>query len=74
MSGRERAELKEMEASISAAERKAQAARQALADPAVASDAAELIERHRLLEQAESQVAALFARWEALEAKRSLPE
>jgi len=74
LSGRERAELKEMEASISAAERKALAARQALADPAVASDAAELIERHRLLEEAEAHVATLFARWEELEAKRSLPE
>ncbi len=70
LNARERAELRGMEASISAAEALASSARQALADPAVASDAEALLERHRLLEAAEAKVAALFARWEELEAKQ----
>jgi ATP-binding cassette subfamily F protein uup len=74
LNGRERNELRTIEASISAAEAKAKTARQALADPAIAADASALLERHRLLEEAEAQVAGLFKRWEALEAKRRLEE
>ena len=46
------------------------AARLALEDPAVATDAAELHRRQESLDAARAKIAALFARWEKLDAKR----
>ena len=63
---REARELKGMEAAIHIAERELAKAREALEDPAVASDAAELTKRHEALEQVRRKVDALFARWEEL--------
>jgi ATP-binding cassette subfamily F protein uup len=69
LSTRERQELAGMETSIAAAEAALAAAQARLADPAVASDAAELLRRHQAVEAARTAVDALFARWEALERK-----
>ncbi len=64
-------ELRELEASIKAAERKAASARERLDDPAVAADSAELHKRQLEAEAARRAVDDLFARWEKLEALRS---
>jgi ATP-binding cassette subfamily F protein uup len=71
LSTRERDELKGMEAAIQKAEGQVKKAQDALADPAIATDAAELIKRQKKVDEAQAAVAALFARWEALEAKRT---
>ena len=73
LSTRERQELDGMEASIAAAEALVAAAEAALLDPAVATQAEELIARQRRLDQARAGVEALYRRWEALEAKRNGP-
>jgi ATP-binding cassette subfamily F protein uup len=70
LSGKELKELKTMEARIHEAEARAEAARLALEDPAVACDAAELLKRHEAFDAARGKIAALFARWEELDAKR----
>ena len=41
-------------------------ARQALEDPAIATDSMELAARHRKLEEAQAKVDALFTRWSEL--------
>lgn len=67
---KEEKELQRMEVSIKKAEEDAAAARLALEDPAVATDAPELIKRQVLLDEARQRVEALFARWNELEARR----
>ncbi|MBI5200716.1 MAG: ABC-F family ATP-binding cassette domain-containing protein [Elusimicrobia bacterium] len=62
-------ELKGMEAAIHRAEKEAADAEAAMADPAVASDAAELAKRHAAFDAARRKVETLFARWSELEAK-----
>jgi len=71
LSKEESRELQRLESAVQAAERKAAAARAALEDPAVAADAAELAKRHAAHEEALRAAEALFARWSALEARRS---
>ncbi|MBI4346948.1 MAG: ABC-F family ATP-binding cassette domain-containing protein [Elusimicrobia bacterium] len=63
-------ELKNMDAAIERAERDVAAARAALEDPSIASDAGELAKRHAALEEAQQRVDVLFARWAELDAKR----
>ena len=70
LSTREKQELDGMEAALEAAEARIQGAEEALGDPAVATNAAELIERQRILETAQGALADLYLRWEALENKR----
>ena len=70
LSGKELKEFKTMEARIHEAEARAEAAKLALEDPAVATDAAELLKRHEALDAARAKISALFARWEELDAKR----
>ncbi|MDP3542636.1 MAG: ABC-F family ATP-binding cassette domain-containing protein [Elusimicrobiota bacterium] len=69
---KEERELQKMEASIKAAENEAALARAALEDPAVATDASELIKRQVRLDEARQRVEALFLRWNELEALRAL--
>ena len=64
-------ELKALEANLRTAENQLNAARAALDDPAIAANAAELTARHKAFETARQTVDALFARWEALESRRS---
>jgi ATP-binding cassette subfamily F protein uup len=70
LSTRELKELKGMEDKIHAAEERHRAALAALEDPAVASDAAELIRRHETADAVQEEINALFRRWEELEARR----
>jgi ATP-binding cassette subfamily F protein uup len=70
LSTRERRELEGMEASLQAAEAVLNGAQDALHDPAVATDAAELIARQGRVDAARDAVEGLYARWEALEKKR----
>jgi ATP-binding cassette subfamily F protein uup len=69
-SPKEAKELQKMEASIKAAENEAAMARAALEDPAIATDAPELIKRQVRLDEARQKVEALFKRWNELEARR----
>jgi ATP-binding cassette subfamily F protein uup len=70
LSTSERRELDRMENRIEAAEEEVAALQRRMEDPAVASDAARLQETWDALPAAQSRVAALYARWEELEAKR----
>jgi ATP-binding cassette subfamily F protein uup len=70
LSTKEKQELKGMEAAIAKAEAKLAKARAALEDPAIATDAAELIKRQGPVDGAQAEVDALFKRWEELEAKK----
>ncbi len=74
LSAKESKELKNMEAGIRAAEAQAAAIRLTLDDPAVATDAAELIQRQRNLDAACRKIDILFKRWEELEARRTGPK
>ncbi|HYC56001.1 MAG TPA: ABC-F family ATP-binding cassette domain-containing protein [Candidatus Binatia bacterium] len=60
-----------MEDAILFAEAALAKAQQRAGDPAVASQAAELAQRYRELEQAQREVDRLYARWSELEEKRS---
>lgn len=66
---KEAEELRNIERTIKAAEEKAQKAAAALEDPAIATDAEELHRRQVKVAEAQARVAALFERWEELEAK-----
>jgi ATP-binding cassette subfamily F protein uup len=66
----EQREWDAMEATILAAEEALAAARAALADPAVVSDAGELARRYAESEAASARVEALYARWSELDAKQ----
>ncbi|TBR17089.1 ABC-F family ATP-binding cassette domain-containing protein, partial [bacterium] len=70
LSAKELKELKGLEAAIHAAEAKAEKARLALEDPAVATDAPELAKRHAAYDAAKAAVDVLFHRWQDLEARR----
>jgi len=70
LSTAERRELGQIEAKIEAAEEEVAALGRQLEDPAVASDAARLHEVWDALPVAREKAAALYARWEELEAKR----
>lgn len=70
LSPQEAKELRGLEAAIHLAEKEAQRALAALEDPAVATDAQELAKRQESYEAAKRKVESLFARWEALEARR----
>ena len=63
----ERKELKRIEKKIEKAEAKLEAAKQALHDPDIQSDADELLARSNTLQETEADVASLYARWEDLE-------
>ncbi|MBI4396513.1 MAG: ABC-F family ATP-binding cassette domain-containing protein [Elusimicrobia bacterium] len=69
-SAKELKELKNMEAAIHAAEQEVEKARQALEDPSIATDAAELSRRHEKLTTAQEKIEALYKRWEDLEKQR----
>ncbi len=63
-------ELKALETRIPAAESERDRAAAALSDPAIATDADELIARQRALDAATQAVETLYRRWEELEARR----
>ncbi len=69
LSGSEKRELEEMEATIQAADERVEQCRRATEDPAVAGDHVEAQERWAKLETAKKQVEALYSRWEELESK-----
>jgi ATP-binding cassette subfamily F protein uup len=71
LSYKEKLEWEQMEAKILAAEEALTAARQAVEDPAVATDSAALHARCVTLEEAQREVERLYARWAELEEKRS---
>ncbi len=70
LSTSERRELSQIEAKIEAADAVVAELERQLEDPAVASDAARLHDVWNALPAARDAVSALYARWEALEAKR----
>ena len=70
LSPAETKELRRLESDIRAADERTAAAKQALEDPAVAADAAQLRARHDKFEAARAEAAALLTRWEELEARR----
>ncbi len=70
LSTRERQDLANMESLIAAAEGVLAQAQARLADPAIASDLAALVERQKDVDAAQAAIDALFQRWEALEAKQ----
>ncbi|MDX6769420.1 MAG: ABC-F family ATP-binding cassette domain-containing protein [Elusimicrobiota bacterium] len=63
-------ELGSMESKIKTAEEKLAAAKAALEDPAVATDAGELAKRQAAVDAAQAKADELYRRWEALEALR----
>jgi ATP-binding cassette subfamily F protein uup len=65
----DRLEWDRMEEMILAAEEELESKQQAAANPAIASDAHELIMAHEALEQARQRIDQLYARWAELEAK-----
>jgi ABC transport system ATP-binding/permease protein len=67
---KEMKELKNVEATLRAAEEEFRQAGRALADPSIAANAAELQARQQALEAAQRKIDELFKRWEALEALR----
>lgn len=69
LSAAEARELRGMEAKIQNAEAQTQKARDALLDPAIATDAPALMERQKTLDALVKQTEALYARWHELEAK-----
>lgn len=70
LSPKELNELKNLEVRISAAEEERDRATQALSDPLIATNAAELITRQKTVEDAQQKVDTHYQRWEALEARR----
>ena len=70
LSTAERRELGQIEGKIEAAEEEVAALERQLEDPKVASDAAKLHEVWEALPIAREKAAALYARWEELEARR----
>jgi ATP-binding cassette subfamily F protein uup len=68
LSKKEARELAGMEKSIRSAEELRDKARAEMEDPAIATDAAELLKRHEKFEAAQKKVDELYHRWEELEA------
>jgi ATP-binding cassette subfamily F protein uup len=64
-------EFSSIEEKVEVAEELLQARREAVEDPAVATDAARLQEALTALDEAQSAVDTLYARWAELEAKRA---
>ena len=64
-------ELDGMESAIEAAERVCADAEAAVADPGIAANHARLADACQRLEAVQAAVAALYARWQELEARRS---
>ena len=60
-----------IEERVAEAEELLQSKRASLEDPAIVSNAAELVAAHTALEDAQREVDALYARWAELEAKRA---
>jgi ATP-binding cassette subfamily F protein uup len=71
LTARESRELVNMEADIHAAEADVERLSKAMEDPSLASDAAELMKRQAKVDAARAKAAALYKRWEELEARRS---
>ncbi len=67
----ERREWEQMEATILLAEEAVETCRQAAHDPNIAANAAELHQRYVALQEAEAEVARLYARWAELEEKQA---
>jgi ATP-binding cassette subfamily F protein uup len=70
LTGAEKRELNEIEAQITAAEKKLAACLQSLENPAVIADHIKLHETSEAADAAQQRVDWLYARWEELEAKR----
>jgi ATP-binding cassette subfamily F protein uup len=70
LSPEESKELGSMESKIKNAEEKLAAAKAALEDPAIATDAGKLAERQAAVDAAQVKADALYRRWEELEALR----
>jgi ATP-binding cassette subfamily F protein uup len=70
LSPEEAKELKRIEGKIKDAEAEVGRASASLHDPAIAADSGKLHELQKKVDEAQSKVDALFARWEELEAKR----
>lgn len=70
LSGKEAKEHKKIEARLADLEIRRKDASLALQDPAIATDAPELMKRQAILDEIESQIEELFKRWEELEALR----
>ena len=70
LSYKEKLEWEQMEEKILEAEDALAAARQAMEDPAVATDFTQLQARSAELERARQEVERLYARWAELEEKR----
>jgi ATP-binding cassette subfamily F protein uup len=65
----EKRELAGIEEAIRTAEADFHAAQQALADPAIASEAAKVLDRHQQMHRAQAEVERLYSRWVELDAK-----
>ena len=63
-------ELKNVEANLRAAENEFKQACLSLTDPAIATNAAELLARQKTVDAAQKKIDDLFKRWEELEARR----
>jgi len=70
LSFKEQRELDGMESAIEAAERAHSVAEARVADPAVAADHVRMAAACAELEEAQSTVQAMYARWQELESKR----
>jgi ATP-binding cassette subfamily F protein uup len=70
LSFKEQRELDSMETAIESAERAHAAAEARVADPAIAADHVRMAAACAELEQAQSAVQTLYARWQELESKR----
>jgi ATP-binding cassette subfamily F protein uup len=70
LSFKEQRELDGMESAIEAAERAHAAAEARVADPAVSADHVRMAAACAELEEAQSAVQAMYARWQELESKR----
>lgn len=69
LSAAEARELRGLEEKIQTAEAQTQKARQALLDPAIATDAPELMERQKTVDALVKKIEALYQRWHELETK-----
>ncbi len=71
LTAKESKELVNMEATLREAEEAVARARSSMEDPALATDAAELMKRQEIVDAAERKIAALYKRWEELESHRA---
>lgn len=66
-------ELRTMEGKIHTAEANREKAREALLDPAIATNAPELIVRQKTVDDLTQKIESLYARWEELESRAKTP-